>query len=239
MGKTKKPALKSLAPTWREDMWKRASQPDWQQSRPQLLPALALLWLTGCRPREIQDGVSVAWRDNLLVIEIAGAKCIDAGHRERGQPRRRYAFRTGPDDERAIPALGILRLCAVRAETTTGLARCVVAHDADYLYNSVVALGREVFPKMRTRVSPYCFRHQLASDLKSDPDLSLEEAAKVMGHLSDYSIGKYGHAVHGRTGGRFKALAVETSRPIKHSPKVDRLARFKIASAKRRSQKPS
>ncbi|WP_176059978.1 site-specific integrase [Paraburkholderia sp. BCC1876] len=239
MGKTKKSALKSLPPTWRDDMWERASQLDWRQSRPQLLPAMALLWLTGCRPSEIQNGVSVAWRDNLLVLEIAGAKCVDAGQRERGQPRRRYAFRTGANDEATISALGILRLCAMNAATTTGVARCVIAHDADYLYNSVVELGRRVFPKMRTRVSPYCFRHQLASDLKSDPDLSLEEAAKIMGHLSDYSIGKYGRAVHGGKGGRINALAVEASRPVKHSPKVDRLARFKIASAKRRGQKPA
>lgn len=65
MGKTKKPALKSLPPTWREEMWERASQPDWRLSRPQLLPALALLWLTGCRPSEIQSGVSIAWGDNV------------------------------------------------------------------------------------------------------------------------------------------------------------------------------
>ncbi len=238
MGKTKKPALKSLPPTWREEMWERASQTDWRLSRPQLLPALALLWLTGCRPSEIQSGVSIAWGDNVLVLAITGAKCVDAGRRERGQPNRRYAFRTGPNEEATSPALRALRLCALDAASTSGVSRCVISHDADYLYNSVVELGRNVFPKMRTRVSPYCFRHQLASDLKSDSDLTLEEAAKIMGHLSDYSIGKYGHAVHGGKGGRVSPLAVETSRPVKHSPKVDRLARFKIASAKRQSQKP-
>jgi hypothetical protein len=61
-----------------------------------------------------------------------------------------------------------------------------------------------------------------------------------MGHLSDYSIGAYGRSAHGRKGrgGRVKAPFVRTARPIKHSPKVDRLARFKIASAKRRERKP-
>ncbi|WP_244126548.1 hypothetical protein [Burkholderia gladioli] len=131
-----------------------------------------------------------------------------------------------------------LRLLAVDA-ATNGTGRYVVSHDCDYLYNSIVALGRATFPKMRTRVSPYCFRHQHASDLKSDPDVSLEEAAKAMGHLSDYSIGKYGHAVHGKKGGRVKALAVETSRPVKHSPKVDRLARLKSTSAKSHRHKAS
>ncbi|SPB14177.1 hypothetical protein NOV72_01426 [Caballeronia novacaledonica] len=122
-----------------------------------------------------------------------------------------------------------------------GTAQFTIAHDKDYLYNSVVQLGKSTFPKLRTRVSPYCFRHQVASDMKADPEISLEHAAKVMGHLSDYSIGKYGHAAHGRKGkaGKITAPFVQTSREIKHSPKVDRLARFKMASAKRRDYKPN
>ncbi|WP_248295503.1 hypothetical protein [Paraburkholderia sp. UYCP14C] len=77
--------------------------------------------------------------------------------------------------------------------------------------------------------------------MKADASISLEHAAKVMGHLSDYSIGKYGHAAHGRKGrgGGFTAQFVQTARPIKHSPKVDRLSRFKKASAIRRDQKPA
>jgi integrase len=238
MGKAKKAALKSLPANWREMMWTRAAEPEWQRARPQLLPALAVLWLTGCRPSEIEKGVNVAWRNQLLVVEIVGTKCVDAGQRERGQPRRRYAFRTDTEAESSCPALEALRLLSMEA-ATSGAGRCVVSHDGDYLYNSIVALGKAAFPKMRTRVSPYCFRHQHASDLKSDPDVSLEEAAKAMGHLSDYSIGKYGNAVHGKKGGRVKALAVETTRPVKHSPKVDRLARFKRASVKRHGHKPN
>ncbi|MDR6383995.1 site-specific integrase [Paraburkholderia caribensis] len=238
MGKAKKLALRSLPPNWREAMWDCAAAPEWQRARPQLLPALAVLWLIGCRPSEIEHGIHLAWRDHLLVLEVAGTKCVDAGQRERGQPRRRYAFETGAEKEALCPALTVLRLRALEA-TTDRIGRGVVSHDADYLYNSVVALGRATFPKMRTRVSPYCFRHQHASDLKADPDIPLEEAAKAMGHLSDYSIGKYGHATHGGKGGRVKALMVETSRPVRHSPKVDRLARFKIASARRRDRKPT
>jgi hypothetical protein len=51
---------------------------------------------------------------------------------------------------------------------------------------------------------------------------------------ADYSIGRYGRAAHGKRGGeRVKPLAVKASRSVKHSPKVDKLARFKIASANR------
>jgi len=236
MGTAKKSALKSLPSDWRENMWERASEPEWRDARPQLLPALAILWLTGCRPAEIQQGVRMFLRGDLLVVEVAGAKCTDAGGRERGQPKRHYGFNINAE---ANSALMFLRALAAQ-NSLNGTGQFQVTHNADYLYNSIVSLGKSAFPKLRTRVSPYCFRHQVASDLKADPDVQLEEAAKFMGHLSDYSIGKYGHAIHGRKSrGRANALAmhIQTSRPIKHSPKVDRLSLFKIASAKRRELK--
>jgi hypothetical protein len=234
MGMAKKQALKLLVPSWRERMWERASEPEWQKSRPQLLPALAVLWLTGCRPVEIQRGVRMLLRENLLVVEVVGAKCTDAGGRERGQPKRHYAFTINAE---ANPALKLLAAMAGQ-NTVNGTGQLRVVHNADYLYNSIVSLGRSAFPTMRTRVSPYCFRQQMGSDLKADPSVSLEDAAKYMGHLSDYSIGKYGHAIHGRRGGSgIRAHAVQTSRPIKHSPKVDRVSRFKTASALRRKLK--
>ncbi|MDH6642196.1 integrase [Ralstonia sp. GP73] len=235
MGKAKKTALKLLPPNWREDMFSRASQPDWRQSRPKLLPALALLWVVGCRPAEIEQGVRIAHRNGKIVIEVTGAKCSQV----RGLRTRTYAFDTRPSptsDEH--PALAALREYAEQNEMG-GEAR--LTHKADYLYNCVISLGKAVFPRLRTRVSPYCFRHQIASDLKADPAVPLEDAAKFMGHLSDYSIGRYGHAVHGKSGlERIKPLVVTASRSVKHSPKVDKLARFKTASANRqRKLKPS
>jgi len=232
MGKAKKSALKLLPPTWREDMFARASEPDWKQSRPKLLPALALLWIVGCRPAEIQHGVRISYRNGTLLIAVDGAKCDE----DRGIRKRGYKFQVAPASEEH-PALAALREYAEQ-NATHGEAK--VTHDADYLYNVVTALGKAVFPTLRTRISPYCFRHQAASDLKADPDVQLEDAAKFMGHRSDYSIGRYGRAVHGKKGrGRVKPIAVQTSQPVKHSPKTEKLARFKIASANRRKLEPS
>ncbi|MGF6877232.1 integrase [Paraburkholderia sp. MM5477-R1] len=237
MGKAKKPALKLLPPDWREALWRQACEPQWRDSRPQLLPALAILWLTGCRSAELANGAHVIVRGAHLLIKIKGAKCVDAGRRERGQPTRIIGFAIDND---ANPALKLLHALSAH-HAIDGTAEFTIAHDKDYLYNSVVQLGKSTFPRLRTRVSPNCFRHQVASDMKADPSISLEHAAKVMGHLSDYSIGKYGHAAHGRRGrgGRVTAPFVQTTRPIKHSPKVDRLSRFKVASAKRRDHKPA
>lgn len=232
MGKAKKAALKLLPPDWRETMFDRASQLDWRESRPQLLPALALLRVIGCRPTEIERGVRILYRNGTLLIAVSGAKCSEV----RGIHTRAYKFEIGPSLD-THPALQTLREFAEQNGTD---GEAWVTHKADYLYNSVIALGKAVFPKLRTRVSPYCFRHQVASDLKADPDVPLEEAAMFMGHLSDYSIGRYGRAVHGKSGReRVKPLAVKASREVKHSPKVDKLARFKIANANRRKPKPS
>lgn len=53
-----------------------------------------------------------------------------------------------------------------------------------------------------------------------------------MGHPSDYSIGRYGRAAHGRSGREsVKPLAIKAPRQVKHSPKVDKLARFKNTPA--------
>jgi integrase len=232
MGKAKKAALKSLPPHWREALFAQASQPEYVKARPQLLRALAVLWLTGCRPAELEQGVRIMRQRGTIAIEVKGVKCVDADDRERGQPLRYYGFRADLGASVSSPALILLNSLADENEAK-GVQEFSIAHNADYLYNSVVSLAKAVFPKMRTRVSPYCFRHQLASDLKSDPEVTLEDAAKFMGHLSDYSIGKYGHASHGRRGRGVQGV-VKTSRQIKHSTKVDRLARFKIASAKKR-----
>lgn len=218
-------------------MFMQAAQPEHMKARPQLLPALAVLWLTGCRPAELEKGVRIAQKGGELTIEIEGAKTVDAGNRERGQPHRMYRFTLDDEGEKVNPSLTLLRLLHTRA-LSQGRPDLVVMHDGDYLYNSIVELGRKTFPSMRTRVSPYVFRHQTAADIKNDDSLSLADVARFMGHLSDYSAGKYGHPVHSSKGRLPKAVVV-ASRPIKHSPKVDRLARFRIASAKRRGYKPN
>lgn len=241
MGNAKKGTLQKLSPNWREDLWAMASSPTWRESRPQLLPALAILWLTGCRPAELASGVLIGMRNDVLAIEIRGAKLVDAGGRQRGQPTRQYVFKLNASDAIDHSALLLLRhLVSTSKLDEQGNHKVNVTHDPDYLYNCVVALGKATYPAMRTRISPYVFRHQFGSDLKADPNVSREDVAKALGHLSDYSQGKYGHAVHGRKGSRggIKPAAVRTARPVKHSPKVDRLARFKAASAAKRKQQP-
>lgn len=203
MGKAKKGTLKSLPSNWQEDMWRTASTPEWKASRPKLQRALAILWLLGCRPAEIASGITIGWANGTLAFEVKGAKLVDAGGRTRGQPTRQVVFSRDSVGATENPAFIFLAdLVQSEGFNEGGIHKLVVTHHADYLYNCIVALGKATYPAKRTRISPYVFRNQFASDLKADPDISLEDAAKLMGHLSDYSIGKYGHAVHGRKSGK-------------------------------------
>ena len=160
-------------------MFDHASQPCWLQSRPKLLPALSVLWLTGCRPAELESGVQIAYLRDGLAIEVTGAKCSDDKQTERGQPVRRYLFKT-PATEKPHPALAVLLSMAAQDVAANGIGHATVRHNADYLYNSIVTLAR---PRSRSfdRVSPYCFRHQAASDLKADPTVSLVRCCPVHG----------------------------------------------------------
>jgi integrase len=55
------------------------------------------------------------------------------------------------------------------------------------------AAARE-WPKRRTTVTPYCFRHQAAADMKADGQLGSGEISAALGHLSDATKSTYGHA---------------------------------------------
>lgn len=55
------------------------------------------------------------------------------------------------------------------------------------------AAARE-WPKRKTTLTPYCFRHQLAADMKASEQLDSEEISAALGHLSDATKSTYGHA---------------------------------------------
>jgi integrase len=43
-------------------------------------------------------------------------------------------------------------------------------------------------------ITPYCFRHQAASDMKADGQLDSGAISAALGHLSDATKSTYGHA---------------------------------------------
>lgn len=157
-----------------------------------LRQAVALLWLTGCRPAEIEKGVDVSILGQYLVVKISGAKCgvIDNGSTQalRGIETRILAISAGLN-----PAAEMLYSLATAAG-----GKMRVEYDSVALSNKVAAAGKKALKK--SGVSPYCFRHAMGSDLKSCDGLDDAFKAQVMGHLSVESLARYGRRRRGGGG---------------------------------------
>lgn len=188
--KSKRETLGQLPPDWRARIFAATGT---IKPRPpsQIRKAVAVLWLTGCRPAELENGVDVQMDGGQLVITIRSAKVgeIDNGQviAPRGIEVRRLRI-----DPTSTPA----------AELLAGLAAAgpiVVKHPKKSLRTRVNELGREVLAKMRNppSVAPYSFRHAMGCDLKSCDTLTDEERAAAMGHLSTESLTKYGRRRRG------------------------------------------
>jgi integrase len=81
--------------------------------------------------------------------------------------------------------------------------------------------------KWKTTVTPYCFRHQLAADMKADGRLDSGEISAALGNLSDATKSTYGHA--NMCKGRGLAPArVTAARPVK----VCSIPKIKIKAAR-------
>jgi integrase len=188
--KSKRETLGQLPPDWRARIFAATGT---IKPRPpsQVRKAVAILWLTGCRPSEIERGVEVQMEGGQLVITIRSSKVgeIDNGDviAQRGIEVRRLRI-----DPTSTPA----------AELLAGLAAAgpiVVKHPKKSLRTRVNELGQEVLAKMRNppSVAPYSFRHAMGCDLKSCDTLTDEERAMAMGHLSTESLTKYGRRRRG------------------------------------------
>lgn len=102
----------------------------------------------------------------------------------------------------------------------------LIKYDAGSISQRLREKSRELWPRRRTLVSAYSFRHFLAKSLK-ESGASRELIAKTLGHAADFAQCAYGRASRDKKSadqhGIFNAI---TSNPIRHSQKSDRLDRL-------------
>jgi integrase len=200
---SKRETLGQLPADWRARIFKATGT---IKPRPpsQIRKAVAVLWLTGCRPAELENGVDVQMDGGQLAITIRAAKVglIDNGEvvAQRGIEVRRLRL-----DPKGSPAAELLASLAAAGPIT-------VKHPKKSLRTRINELGQDVLAKMRSApsVAPYSFRHAMGCDLKSCDTLTDEQRAMVMGHLSTESLTKYGRRRRGG-GGQAPILDVEAS----------------------------
>lgn len=159
--------------------------------------ALAVAILTGARPAEIAQGVTIKRVGDSLHCTIRGAKLGEF----RGQPTRTLAL--------AIDSTAARHLAAL-AEG----GEIIVSTHPKRFSDAVTQAGRRAYPRMRSNISPYSLRHAVASALKAAA-INAEDVAQVLGHRATRSQQTYGRACHGRQ--RTAIRAVLASAPVRRT----------------------
>jgi integrase len=211
---TKRQDMRGLPDDWRERIIERM---------PTYAPATLTAAVTGCRPAELVSGVQLAIKEGMLVAHIKGAK-VDV-EKGKGQEWRTLFW---PLDH----PNSMVRDLASKVQDAGG-ALLVTIDNASNFSSSMRSAAKREWPKRKTSITPYCFRHQCAADLKAS-DMDSCDISAALGHLSDVTKRTYGHASMGSTGGvapakvesALKVITKEPSRKMK-----EKTARIKKANA--------
>lgn len=179
--------------------------PDWQKRIFNALPKqhralLAVVAASGCRPREVREGVAVEVDGGQLVLTINGAK-TGAGY---GQKIRIMRFEPKSVFEKLLYKAAMKKRLLVEQAASERAVRKAVEGAV------LRALGKRWVGK----VSLVSFRHQFAADLKG-AGVSKVEIALAMGHCSERTQGHYGLACQKRKGRSRGLVHVEGSQPVK------------------------
>jgi integrase len=183
--KSKRQDIRGLPSTWREQLLERMSDST------NYIPALVLA-VSGCRPAELKKGIQIVINDNMMVIKIPGAKL----GKNKGQRERIIEYR--------LPSTNKLVSRLREAIQYSGSIEISINNPNSFC-SAITYYGRQTFPGRRKAITPYCFRHAFASDIKmsrSDTD----DVSRALGHQVDRTKSSYGQAQMGTPGG----LAPET-----------------------------
>lgn len=180
---SKKDGLRWLPEDWRQQML-GANWADAERWGP-----LCILFLTGLRPAELEQGVEVSLNisGDLLKIRIVGAK-VRAG---RGQPWRELVF--------AMPKDSVVTQLRDMLGLIPGAKPVHVAYPKNKLRAIMRQTNVVLFKEMPLGPSPVSARHQLAADMKRMhwPQVQI---AHALGHRSITTQEHYGHKRFGRRG---------------------------------------
>jgi len=210
---SKRYGLGKLDQMWREKIFSSIKSEHFKR-------AVAVLSASGCRPVELEVGVVVHLvEDNRLQIGIRGAK-VDLQTR-RGQP---------------------LRLLQIDINTPWGAylmdqvllsdsKMIIVSYNAASVSQRLREKTRVLWPRQKTLISGYSYRHFMGKSLKESGEDPIK-IASTLGHATDYSQSCYGRAGGGkRSAGQHGVVSAVTTNPIRHSSKCDKLSRLKTSAA--------
>ena len=160
-----------------------------------------VLGVTGCRPSELDKGVSLSIdQDGHLVARIGGSKVSD--NTGGGQQWRELTLPAEGDHARKLSSW-------VRKQG----GKVTVSGCTEAYRKRLARAGERAGWR---GISPYSFRHQFASDEKAESND--DELSAALGHASARSRQHYGHARQARGKGGVRARAAEPVRSPEPTP---------------------
>ena len=164
--------------------------------------AILLQAVSGCRPGEIEKGVSLKIAGQFLVATIYGLKTSSVS----GQPLRMCSYRIDPACEEIL---------LLAEEVRAGLSEIKILSAARYC-SALIKAGNREWPDRKVSFSPYCLRHLAASDMKAS-NLDPAQISAALGHCSDRTREYYGRQSLGRKSGGVAPSFVEATRPVRQT----------------------
>lgn len=186
---SKRKDLRGLPADWRERMVARL---------PNYRLAVLVQAVTGCRPDELVNGVQLEIQSGYLVATIKGSKVTA----KTGQPWRRLLWRVDSESP-------LVRNLVVEVQAGASMAKI---KSAKAYSGAVRAAGAREWPERKTTVTPYCFRHAAASDMKAS-GIGKALISQALGHCSDVTKQYYG-SHHQARGGAITPDLVEAARAV-------------------------
>lgn len=202
---SKRHSLSKLAPNWREAIFESIKSE-------RLKLAIAVLSASGCRPSELEKGVAVRLREGILTIGIQGSKVDQVTGR--GQPLRLLEIDSNS-------SWGAFLLQQVGTIESKGL---VVQYDAGGVSQRLREKSRQLWPRRKSLVSAYSYRHFLGKSMKESGE-DAHKIAATLGHASDFSQTAYGRAGRSKgSAGQHGVISAAASNPVRHSVKLEKLS---------------
>lgn len=175
---------------------------------------------------------AVGLEDNQrLAFEIAGSKCIESGAilPGKGQERRyiEIVCKTPEaawlfDHVAAQPDRAVRLFLGAPTYDRKGIALMPTERRrrvSNKLGKLICRPGKVAFPRLRSNLSPYLFRHALSSDLRaSDHQFNRGDIASALGHQSERTQNQYGspNTSRGLNGSRVEQIIhVSATSPVR------------------------
>lgn len=168
--RSKRKTLRSFPKDWPEQVF--SSSPE------SLKPAIAIHYLSGCRPEELGKGILILKSPHEITFVVQGAKTYKKSDGLRiGQGERRITVKLISDLEK------------IMADSLQNEG--IIIHKKEAVRVGLWRLSKILFPRYARPISAYNFRHLFSSRLKKS-GANESEIATAMGHASVKTQSGYG-----------------------------------------------